>query len=75
MRTIKQDLAEYTVAVWQPRASRRLSDEDVREIGENLTSPPNQGKSNGQPEWRIRRVEQPASGRLLRSAVHCRAEG
>lgn len=33
----KNELNEHTIAVWQPRTSRRLSKEDAREITENLT--------------------------------------
>ena len=31
------DLFERTCKVWQPRAGRDLTDEDVRQIGENVT--------------------------------------
>ena len=37
MRMKKQELTEHTIAVWQPRTPRRLSNEDAREITENLT--------------------------------------
>ena len=37
MRMTKQELTEHTNAVWQPRLRRRLSNEDAREIAENLT--------------------------------------
>ena len=37
MRMTKQELTEHTIAVWQPRLRRRLSNEDAREIAENLT--------------------------------------
>jgi hypothetical protein len=37
MRMTKQQLTEDTIAVWQPRLRRRLSDEDAREITQNLT--------------------------------------
>ena len=37
MRMTKQELTEHTVAVWQPRLRRPLSNEDVREITENIT--------------------------------------
>jgi hypothetical protein len=33
----KQALTEHTIALWQPRTSRRLSNEDAREITANLT--------------------------------------
>jgi hypothetical protein len=33
----KQELTEHTIATWQPRLRRRLSNEDVREIAENIT--------------------------------------
>lgn len=38
MRMTKQQLTEHTIAVWRPRLGRRLSEEDAREITENLTS-------------------------------------
>ena len=37
MRMTKQELTEHTVATWQPRLRRRLSNEDAREITENIT--------------------------------------
>ena len=37
MRMTKQELTEHTIAVWQPRLRRRLSNEDAREITENIT--------------------------------------
>ena len=37
MRMTRQELTEHTIAVWQPRTSRRLSQEDARQITENLT--------------------------------------
>ncbi len=37
MRMTKQELTEHTIAVWQPRTPRRISQEDAREITENLT--------------------------------------
>ncbi len=37
MRMTRQKLTEDTIAVWQPRTPRRLSEEDAREITENLT--------------------------------------
>ncbi len=37
MRMTKQELTEHTIATWQPRLRRRLSNEDAREITENLT--------------------------------------
>lgn len=37
MRMTKQELTEHTNAVWQPRLRRRLSNEDAREIAENMT--------------------------------------
>jgi len=37
MRMTKQELAEHTISVWQPRHRRRLTNEDAREIAENLT--------------------------------------
>ena len=37
MRMTKQELTEHTIATWQPRLRRRLSNEDAREIAENLT--------------------------------------
>ena len=37
MRMTKQELAEHTIAEWQPRTPRRISEEDAREIAENLT--------------------------------------
>ena len=37
MRMAKQELTEHTIAVWQPRLRRRLTNEDAREITENLT--------------------------------------
>jgi chemotaxis regulatin CheY-phosphate phosphatase CheZ len=33
----RQQLTEQTVAVWQPRLRRRLSNEDAREITENIS--------------------------------------
>jgi hypothetical protein len=33
----KQQLTEHTIAVWQPRLRRCLSNEDAREIAENMT--------------------------------------
>jgi hypothetical protein len=33
----KQELTSKTIAVWQPRLRRRLSNEDAREIAENIT--------------------------------------
>jgi hypothetical protein len=33
----KQELTEHTIATWQPRLPRRLSNEDAREIAENIT--------------------------------------
>jgi len=32
----KQELLHQTLAVWQPRVSRKLTDEDAREITETL---------------------------------------
>lgn len=37
MRMTKQELTEHTIAVWQQRTARRVSQEDTREITENLT--------------------------------------
>lgn len=37
MRMTKQELTEHTIAVWQPRLRRHLSNEDAREIAENIT--------------------------------------
>lgn len=37
MRMTKQELTEHTIAVWQPRLRRRLTNEDAREITENIT--------------------------------------
>ena len=37
MRMTKQELTEHTIATWQPRLRRRLSNDDAREITENLT--------------------------------------
>ena len=37
MRMTKQELTEQTITVWQPRTPRRLSNEDAREIAENLS--------------------------------------
>ena len=37
MRMTKQELTDHTLAVWQSRTPRRLSNEDAREITENLT--------------------------------------
>ena len=37
MRMTKQELTEHTIATWQPRLRRRLSNEDAREIAENIT--------------------------------------
>ena len=37
MRMTKQELTDQTIAVWQPRMKRRLSNEDAREITENIT--------------------------------------
>jgi len=37
MRMTKQELTEHTIATWQPRLRRRLSNEDAREITENIT--------------------------------------
>lgn len=36
MRETNPNLIDDTLAVWQPRVSRRLSREDAREIHENL---------------------------------------
>jgi hypothetical protein len=35
MATNHNDLFPHTEEVWQPRTSRRLTDEDLREIAEN----------------------------------------
>lgn len=37
MRMTKQELIEHTTAVWQPRLRCRLTNEDAREITENIT--------------------------------------
>ena len=37
MRMTKQELTDHAIAVWQPRLPRRLSNEDAREITENIT--------------------------------------
>ncbi|MEW8333879.1 MAG: hypothetical protein AB2730_20180 [Candidatus Thiodiazotropha sp.] len=37
MRMTKQELTEHTIATWQPRLRRRLSNEDAREIAENIS--------------------------------------
>ncbi len=37
MRMTKQQQAEHAITVWQPRTPRRLSEEDAREITENLS--------------------------------------
>ena len=37
MRMTKQELTDCTLVVWQSRTPRRLSNEDAREITENLT--------------------------------------
>jgi len=37
MRMTKQELTDQTIAVWQPRHRRRLTNEDAREITENIT--------------------------------------
>ncbi len=37
MRMTKQKLTEHTIAVWQDRTQRHLSNEDAREISENIT--------------------------------------
>lgn len=37
MQMTKQQLIEHTVSIWQPRLRRRLSNEDAREITENIT--------------------------------------
>ena len=37
MRMTKQELTDHTIAVWQPRLRRRLSNEDAREITENIS--------------------------------------
>jgi hypothetical protein len=37
MRMTRQQLTERTIAVWQPKIRRRLSNEDAREIAENIT--------------------------------------
>jgi len=34
---MKTQLIEQTIAIWQPRIRRSLSDEDAREITENIT--------------------------------------
>ena len=36
MRETSPNLIDGTLAVWQPRVSRRLSREDARQINENL---------------------------------------
>lgn len=36
MRETNPNLIDDTLAVWQPRASRRLSREDARQITENV---------------------------------------
>jgi hypothetical protein len=33
----KQELTEHTIAIWQQRIRRRLTNEDAREIAENIT--------------------------------------
>jgi len=33
----KQELTDQTIAVWQPRHRRHLTNEDAREITENIT--------------------------------------
>ena len=37
MRMTKQQLTDHTLAVWQSRTSHRLTNEDAREITENIT--------------------------------------
>ena len=37
MRMTKQELTERTIATWQPRLRRRISNEDAREIAENIS--------------------------------------
>ena len=37
MRMTKQQLTDRTLAVWQSRTSHRLTNEDAREITENIT--------------------------------------
>ena len=37
LRMTKQELTDHTLVVWQSRTPRRLSNEDAREITENLT--------------------------------------
>ena len=37
MRMTKQDSTERTFAVWQPRTTRQLSEDDAQEITQNLT--------------------------------------
>ena len=37
MRMTKQELTEHTIAIWQQRIRRRLTNEDAREIAENIT--------------------------------------
>ena len=37
MRMTKQELTEHTIATWQPRLRRRISNEDAREIAENIS--------------------------------------
>jgi len=37
MRMTKQELNEYTMAIWQPKTQRPLTQEDAREITENFT--------------------------------------
>jgi hypothetical protein len=37
MRMTKQELTEHTIATWQPRLRRCLSNEDAREITENIS--------------------------------------
>jgi hypothetical protein len=37
MRMTKHELTDHTLAVWQSRTSHRLTNEDAREITENIT--------------------------------------
>jgi hypothetical protein len=37
MRMTKQELNDHTLAVWQSRTTQRLTNEDAREITQNIT--------------------------------------
>ena len=61
MRMTKQQMTEYTRDLWQPQLDRRLTDEDAREIFENVT-----GFFSTLADW---------SGRQTESGAHAAQSG